>query len=304
MNDTAAPLKLGMIGLDTSHVIGFAKILNQPGDENHIPGATITHAYKGGSADFHLSTSRIDGFTQQLTGEFGVHLVDSIEALAETCDAIVMTSVDGRQHLKQFEILAPLKKPVFIDKPFAVTSEHAHRIAALSREHNTPVMSASSKRFTELLPPAIKKIGKDNILSAEFYGAMPIEETQGRYCWYGIHSADALFSAMGRGCAEVSTVTTDHYDLVIGRWQDGRIGTLRGHRTGTHKFAATLYSDEGATTIDMDKVSRPPYYYLIEKYLEFFRTGVSAIELDEIIEIIRFLEAADESAKSGKTVAL
>lgn len=304
MNDSPKPLRLGMVGLDTSHVIGFAKILNRPEDEFHIPGATITHGFPGGSDDFEMSYSRIEGFTKELSNEFGVEIVDSIEAVAEACDAIIMTSVDGRQHLEQFEILSQYKKPVFIDKPFAVASADATRIAALSRQTGTPVMSASSKRFAEQLPQAIEKLGKANILGAEFFGAMPIEETQGRYCWYGIHTADALYSVMGVGCESVTVEASERYDLIVGKWKDGRIGTLRGSRTEGRFFGGILFLEEETALVDLDKVAKPLYYYLVDLYLEFFRTGKSAIDLDETVEIIRFLEAAEESFHSGKSVAL
>lgn len=293
-----------MVGLDTSHVIGFAKILNLPEDEFHIPGATITHGYPGGSDDFEMSYSRIDGFTKQLSEEFGAEIVDSIEAAAEACDAIIMTSVDGRQHLEQFEILSQYRKPVFIDKPFAVASADATRIAALSRQTGTPVMSASSKRFAEQLPLAIQKYGKDSFLGADFFGAMPIEETQGRYCWYGIHTADALYSVMGAGCESVTVEASESFDLIVGKWKDGRIGSLRGSRTEGRYFGGILFTEEESVLVDLDKVPKPPYYYLVELYLEFFRTGKSPIDLDETVEVIRFLEAAEESYRTGKSVAL
>ena len=34
-----AELKVGMIGLDTSHVSAFVKLLNDPTNEFHVPGA-------------------------------------------------------------------------------------------------------------------------------------------------------------------------------------------------------------------------------------------------------------------------
>ena len=62
----STPLRIGMIGLDTSHVIGFTKLLNNPESEHHVPGGRVVVAYPGGSSDFELSWSRVEGFTTQL----------------------------------------------------------------------------------------------------------------------------------------------------------------------------------------------------------------------------------------------
>ena len=50
-----APLKIGLIGLDTSHVVAFTKIFNDPTYEFHLPGAKVTHGYAGGSPDLDVS---------------------------------------------------------------------------------------------------------------------------------------------------------------------------------------------------------------------------------------------------------
>jgi hypothetical protein len=49
-----------------------------------------------------LGYSRVEGFTNQLKDEYGVAVVDSIVAVAESSDAILLELVDGRVHLEQF----------------------------------------------------------------------------------------------------------------------------------------------------------------------------------------------------------
>ena len=44
----------------------------------------------------------------------------------------------------------------------------------------------------------------------------------------------------------------------------------------------------------------PPYYFLLlQKVLEFLRTGESPVSIDETFEIIAFVEAADRSKAQG-----
>ena len=58
MASQAADLKVGIIGLDTSHVIAFTELLNDATRKNHIPGAKVVAAFRGGSQDIESSRSR------------------------------------------------------------------------------------------------------------------------------------------------------------------------------------------------------------------------------------------------------
>src|SRR5262249_59430195 len=63
---TAAPLRLGIIGLDTSHVLRFTELLNDPSNPDHVAGARVVAAFKGGSPDMERSeehTSELQSLT-------------------------------------------------------------------------------------------------------------------------------------------------------------------------------------------------------------------------------------------------
>src|SRR5512138_2588541 len=96
----AADLRIGLIGLDTSHVTAFTKLLNDASDPNHVPGGKVVAAFKGGSPDIESSWSRLEAYTLQLQKDYGVTIVDSIDALCQQVDAVLLESVDGRPHLE------------------------------------------------------------------------------------------------------------------------------------------------------------------------------------------------------------
>src|SRR6186713_2651989 len=95
----AADLRVGMIGLDTSHVTQYLGILNDPQNKDHVPGAKIVAGFKGGSADVESSRSRVEGFTKTAVEKYGVKIYDTIEEMSKNVDAILILSVDGRPHL-------------------------------------------------------------------------------------------------------------------------------------------------------------------------------------------------------------
>lgn len=299
------PLKLGMIGLDTSHVIAFAKLLNDPNHEYHIPGGRVTAAFPGGSPDFELSISRVQGYTDELRQNFGVRITESPEEVAESCDAILLESADGRVHAELFRRIAPYGKPVFIDKPFSVTYADAQDIAQTAKRYGISVMSCSALRYAEGLTEAlVQGDAEQTITGADTFGPMAIVSPIPGFFWYGIHSAEMLYRILGKGCTKVTTFTSVDYDVIIGEWADGRKGTVRGNRTGNSSFGATVHFTKQSKFADVYANPKPYYASMLERVMHMFTTGKPDIDMDETLEIIRFIEAANESRELGKTVAL
>src|SRR5438477_7469590 len=84
--EKAAPIRIGIIGLDTSHCVAFTKILHSPKAQGDLAGFRVVAAYPGGSPDIPASKDRIDGFTKELRDKQGVEIVDSIDDLLKKVD--------------------------------------------------------------------------------------------------------------------------------------------------------------------------------------------------------------------------
>ena len=134
------PLRLGMIGLDTSHVIAFTKDINNP--ENNY-GCKVVAGYPGGSPDIPSSADRVEKYTAQLRDEFGLEIVDSVEKLCEKVDCVLLESVDGRPHLEQAKPVFAAKKPLYIDKPMAGNLQDVIEIFRLAGESGVKCWSSS-----------------------------------------------------------------------------------------------------------------------------------------------------------------
>ena len=297
-------LLIGIIGLDTSHAPAFTKLLNDPQHEYHVPGGRVIAAYPGGSPDFELSISRVPAFTAQLRDELGVSIMDSPAAVAEACDAILLESADGRVHLEQFQAVAPYGKPVFVDKPLAIRSAEAREIADLARKHGIPFMSSSALRYAEGMAKALQSEGKSPVIGADVYGPMAIEPTQDGYFWYGIHSVEMLYAILGTGCEQVNVFSNEHHDIIVGTWSDGRIGTVRGNRAGNSQFGATIHREQECETVDVYSHPKPYYASMMEQVMAMFQTGEPPLAAEETLEVIRFIEAANESRLTGSPVRL
>ncbi|MGM1049430.1 MAG: Gfo/Idh/MocA family protein [Bacillota bacterium] len=301
---TDSRLKLGIIGLDTSHVSAFAELLSDESHRYHVPGGVVVAAYPGGSDDFELSRSRVQGFTDELREKYGVQIRDTVEETAEQSDALLLESVDGRVHLEQFRRIVGYGRPVFIDKPFTVNAAEAMEIIRLSEENGVPVMSSSALRFAEGVKQAKAVDSLGSIIGTDCYGPMELQPTQPGLFWYGIHSVEMLYTFMGTGCETVMAGTTEQHDFVTGVWEDGRIGTIRGNRQGNMTFGAMVHREKGSLPVDVYAHEKPYYASLLEQIMKFFQTGTSPVLLHETWEIIRFIEAANESRLNGNLVRL
>lgn len=300
----ASQLRIGMIGLDTSHAVEFTELLNNKNHPWHISGGSVTIAYPGGSDDFPLSKDRVDGFTAQLRDQYDVRIAASPEMVAEQSDVILLEAVDGRTHLELFRSIAPYGKPVFIDKPFTISAKEANEIYRLSRIHHVKFMSCSAVRYAPSLTAAIHAISKEAVIGADCYGPMDLQQTQPGLFWYGVHMADMLYAAMGQGCQQVTAASTEDHDVIVGEWSDGRIGTIRGNRKGNRTFGALIHSQTNSIYANVNADAKPYYAALLEAVMLMFTGGAPGTDPLETVEIVRFMEAANESRQTGLTVKL
>jgi predicted dehydrogenase len=292
-------IRIGIIGCDTSHVPAFVKIFNDPKATGDLAGCRVVAAFPGGSPDIPASRDRVQKFADQLR-TMNVEIVDSIPELLKRVDAVLLESVDGRPHLEQARPVIEAKKILFIDKPLAGSLADAIAIADLAKKNNVPWFSSSSLRFGPKMI-ALKsdpKIGE--IVGVDTWGPCPLEPHHPDLYWYGIHGCELLYTFMGTGCQTVTRATSgggehDGSELVTGVWKDGRIGTFRGIRQGKEDYGAIVFGEKGIAT----QLGFEGYKALDEQIGHFLKTGKSPVAAEETIELMAFMEAADESKRQG-----
>ncbi len=287
-------LRLGLIGLDTSHVIAFTSRFNEPDNPNYVPGGRVIAAFKGGSEDIQSSHTRVEGYTKTLVEKYGVKIYDDIKQMCENVDAILLTSLDGRPHLSQIRPVIEAKIPVFVDKPVAGTLKDAVEIYRLAQEAKVPCFSSSSLRWY----PGVVDVAKANVgqlISALSYGPAPSEPHHPDLFWYGIHPTEALFTVMGSGCQTVTRTSTDDTVVVTGVWKDGKVGTLHGLAKGRFGYKVTAFGTEAIA----EQNRGGDYTPMLREIIKFFKTGKPPVSSETTLEIYAFMEAADESKRRG-----
>ena len=99
---------------------------------------------------------------------------------------------------------------------------------------------------------------------------------------------------MGPGCESVSQAEPDK---VVGRWKDGRQGTFVANNHGARKpaYGATVEGSERSG----DASKSEGYAPLLVAIVKFFKSGKPPVDPAETLEILAFMEAADQSREQG-----
>ncbi|MCC9599413.1 Gfo/Idh/MocA family oxidoreductase [Stieleria sp. JC731] len=286
-------MRIGVIGLDTSHVPAFTKAFNAEPADPEMMNCRVVAAYPFGSRTIESSFSRIPDYQKQVEA-LGVEVVDSIDELLSKVDCVLLETNDGKPHLDQALQVFQAGKPVFIDKPVASNLAEVVAIYRAAEQFDVPMFSSSSLRYSEGAQ-AIRNGAAGTVLGCNAFSPASTEPTHSRLFWYGIHGCESLYTCMGPGCQQVQLTSTDDRELAVGVWSDGRIGTFHGMRNGKKSYGGTAFGDKAIVPIGDYGGYRP----LVVQIAKFFRTGEPPIDPAETIELYAFMAAAEASSQQG-----
>ena len=295
-----AAKKIGIIGLDTSHVVAFTTVFNKgpknPADAPKFAGFRVTHAFAQGSKDIPESVSRVPEYSEKLKG-MGVEIVDSIEKLCAQVDFVLLESNDGRVHLEQVLPVLKAGKPVFIDKPIAGSLADVIRIQEAAKRAGVTYFCSSSLRFAAGTQAVARgSVGK--VKRANTTSPASLEPHHPDLYWYGVHGCESLCTVMGLGCVSVKRDTTpEGFIRVTGDWGDGRVGVYAeaDRKAKGGPYGGKAVGEKGEA--DIGKFDG--YEVLLEAIVKMFRTGKAPVSPEETLELYAFMEAADESKRRG-----
>jgi predicted dehydrogenase len=287
------PLKAGIIGID-AHALAWTKIINDPQATGELADMTVVAGFPGGSPDIAQSMELLKTQVEPVA-QLGVAMVDSIDQLLKQVDVVMILSIDGRKHLAEVRPVFAAGRPVFVDKPIAGSLAEAIEIFRLADQHQVPCFSSSALRFAKQTANIRRDPRLGELVGCDQYAPCTLEPHHPDFFWYGIHGVEPLLTIMGPGCASVTRVHSDGTDMAVGLWKDGRIGTFRGIRAGQRGYGSTVFGTKGIVSGG----GFDGYEPLIIEIIRFFKTGKPPVTAEQTLEVIAFMEAADESKRRG-----
>ncbi|MEM8781946.1 MAG: Gfo/Idh/MocA family oxidoreductase [Planctomycetota bacterium] len=291
-HSTLDPLRLGIVGLDSSHVPEFTRRIHALRDAGDT-SCTVTQLWTDG--DHHMPPEEVAKWREDILG-MGVREAGTLNALLDDVDGVLVLAVNGAQH----EALAAeaLKRglPTYIDKPLANDLESARRILAAARSGNARCYSASSLRFaTEL--DRVPRYTLGDLVAIDAVGPGELNDAMPRLLFYGVHTVEMVDALWGPGVTHVRADQGDDRDTMQLRYADGRYAHLRLERKGGYDFAATLHGTQGVHHFKVDFA--PVYGRLVQGMVRFFEGGDAPADLRDIVENLAVIESAHRSLERG-----
>ena len=131
----AQTVRVGIIGLDTSHSVAFTSQINDPqSTDPRIMKYEVVAAYPYGTRTIPSATDRIPIFVQEIQ-RYGVRIVDSIAELLSCVDCVLLETNDGNLHLEQAAEVFASGRKIYIDKPLGATLAQAIALYELAERY-------------------------------------------------------------------------------------------------------------------------------------------------------------------------
>ena len=286
------PLKIAIIGLDTSHSVALPKLMQDPAVEDPIKELRAVTCLRFPTP---FQSEQGQDERQAYLESIGVKVTRDFDEAVADCDAIMLEINDPAFHLEYFEKCAKLGKPIFLDKPFADTLANAKAIAKIAEENNIKFFTASKLRnFQTIEDLAAKNL---NVATAMAWGSLgKCPEGYSLIIWYGVHTFELLERFMGIGAVSVLTLpTTNGFDCQV-KYKDGRSALVK---------MSTLGGGYGCWVLGDNKVecalaqSGTPIN-MLNNFVAMCKGAAPAVSVEESLEIMAMLEAAEKSYQSGK----
>jgi len=127
-------IRIGLLGSDNSHALGFAKYINIAGTGSCIyDDVRITHIYGHDEAQ----TAKVAA-----EGSIPNAVRDPMDMIGGV-DAVMVLFRDGKYHYPYALPFIRSGMPVWIDKPLAIKPQEARTLVSLAEEYNSPLSGGS-----------------------------------------------------------------------------------------------------------------------------------------------------------------
>ena len=292
-------LKIGIVGLDTSHTVAFTKLLQDPATppEQRIGGMRVVQALRLPSP---FQSEQGQDERQAALESLGVVMRRSIAEVASGVDALFLELNDPAVHLEVFRQVAGFGLPVFIDKPLAANLVEAREIVALARARGTDTWSSSSLRFLRKLVAARRQAAAPPAF-CNVFGALGKAAAGSDVVWYGCHVTEMVVTIMGPGAQTVSALEDPSGIVAAVTYAGGRRAVAEYNR-GSFAYGGRL--QVGNDVAFFDSAGDVLYANLLAEIRTWLETGKAPVSLDESLEVQAILEAVERSLERRQAVAV
>ena len=278
------PLRIGIIGAENSHTIGFGRMFNT---DKKFPGAEVKYVW-----------GETDEFAKNAAEKGNIpNIVKDPKEMLGKIDALIVDHRHAQYHL---EAATPFIKegiPTFVDKPFCYRVAEGEKFLELAREYGTPVTSYSSiahSAATFDIKKQVEAMGKINQVVRT--GPVDMDSKYGGIFFYGVHIVQPLMYVFGDDIERVRISRKGQTGSANLVYKNGLFVTLilKNISRGWETFVET---EDGLIEVKSSVDESDPSICYTDM-VEMFRTGKEPRTHLSILNCVRVLEALEKSVTS------
>ena len=279
-------LRIGIIGAENSHTIGFGKMFNI---DKKFPEAEVKYVW-GETEEFARNAAEKGNIP---------HIVKDPEEMLGEIDALIVDHRHAQYHLKAATPFIKEGIPTFIDKPFCYRAAEGEEFLELARKHGTPVTSYSTiahSASTFDIKEQAESMGKINQVVRS--GPVEMDSKYGGIFFYGVHIVQALMNMFGEDIERVRVTRKGQTGSANLVYKNGLFATLifKNISRGWETFVET---EDGLIELK-SRVEESDPAICYTDMVEMFRTGKEPRSHASILNCVRVLEALEKSVASQK----
>ena len=279
-------LRIGIIGAENSHTIGFGRMFNI---DKKFPSAEVKYVW-----------GETDEFARNAAEKGNIpNIVKDPEEMLGEIDALIVDHRHAKYHL---EAATPFIKegiPTFVDKPFCYRAEEGEEFLELARKHGTPVTSYSTiahSASTFDIRKQVESLGKINQVVRT--GPVEMDSKYGGIFFYGVHIVQPLMYMFGEDIERVRVSREGQTGSANLVYKNGLYVTLilKNISRGWETFVET---EDGLTELK-SRVEESDPAMCYTDMVKMFRSGKEPRSHASILNCVRVLEALELSVSSQK----
>lgn len=286
-------MKLAFVGVENSHAPAFLQLIQKNPEKYSDIEVVGVYSYDGAAADKLVA----DGLAPRAVRTPGAFLGG-----ADAADCVVNTARHGDNH---YEYSLPYLRagiPMFIDKPFAMTTERAGEMVEAAKAGHANLCGGSCLKFAPELTALKRAMDAGelgNVLSASFAAPVNMSNPYGGFFFYAQHLVQMMTTVFGNHVQSVSARARDNAVTAIVTYPHIDI-TL--HYVG-YCYSAAIYGDKASRHVQIGDVGAL-YTPEFDELHTMLRTGVMPETYDDLLYPVSVLEALYLSYKTGREIAL
>ena len=286
-------MKLAFVGVENSHAPAFLQLIQKNPEKYGDIEVVGVYSYDGAAADKLVA----DGLAPRAVRTPGAFLGG-----ADAADCVVNTARHGDNH---YEYSLPYLRagiPMFIDKPFAMTTERAGEMVEAAKAGHANLCGGSCLKFAPELAALKRAMDAGelgNVLSASFAAQVNMFNPYGGFFFYAQHLVQMMTTVFGNHVQSVYARARDNAVTAIVTYPYIDI-TL--HYVG-YCYSAAIYGDKASRHVQIGDVGAL-YTPEFDELHTMLRTGVMPETYDDLLYPVSVLEALYLSYKTGREIAL